>query len=203
VSDRSGVGLVELAVLQTLEALTAGRPRAHVSSARAVAGIEERIGLGPTYGYELLADLTRPWMIPIRTVSGLGNFGDRDCPEPSEPPYTVCRQSREIGRIVITDVPVPEAAADRPVPPDRRGWTGWEPKFDRPMHLMIETLPAQTTTPDAARAIANRAKARAGTAPIRNWPATHPCRSPRYVTCPPTTRFASAWSWSRARTRRP
>jgi hypothetical protein len=63
VSDRSGAGLVELAVLQTLEALTAGRPRAHVSSARAVAGIEERIGLGPKYGYELLADLARPWMV--------------------------------------------------------------------------------------------------------------------------------------------
>ncbi len=254
-SDRSGAGLVELAVLQTLEALTAGRPRAHVSSARAVAGIEERIGLGPTYGYELLADLTRPWMIPIRTVSGLGNFGDRDCPEPSEPPYTVCRQShagqlildaearrlapvpvglingtsyrggtqpplepfrvlaalrrlldqprmtnadlvravgppysvtgcaitgdldalikgrdaviRQTGRIVITDVPVPELAADRPVPPDRRGWTGWEPRFDRPVHLMIETLPAQTTTSDAARSIADRATA-------RRWHRSHP-----------------------------
>ena len=85
-SDRSGAGLVELAVLQTLEALTAGRPRAHVSSARAVAGIEERIGLGPTYGYKLLADLARPWRIQVRTVSGLGNFGSRDFPEPLHQP---------------------------------------------------------------------------------------------------------------------
>ncbi len=254
-SDRSGAGLVELAVLQTLEALTAGRPRAHVSSARAVAGIEERIGLGPKYGYDLLADLARPWMIPVRTVSWLGNFGDRDFPEPSEPPYTVCRQShvgqlildaearrlapvpvglingtsyrggtqpplepfrvlatvrrlldhprmtnadllravgppcsvtgcditgdldalvkgrrtaiRQTGRITITGVPVPELAADRPVPPGRRGWTGWEPPFDRPVHLMIESLPAQTPVPDAARAIAERAKA-------RRWHGSHP-----------------------------
>jgi len=255
VSDRSGAGLVELAVLQTLEALTAGRPRAHVSSARAVAGIEERIGLGPRYGYQLLLDLARPWMIPVRTVSGLGNFGSQDFPEPSEPPYTVCRQShagqlildaearrlapvpvglingtsyrggtqpplepfrvlaalrrlldhpritnadllravgapysaagcditgdldalikgrraviRETGRIIMTGVPVPELAAERPVPPGRRGWTGGEPPFDRPVHLMIESLPAQTSTFDAARAIADRARA-------RRWHGSHP-----------------------------
>ena len=74
---------------------------------------------------------------------------------------------RQTGRIVITDVPVPELGADRPIPPDRRGWTGWEPRFDHPVHLMIETLPAQTTTPDAARAIADRATA-------RRWHRSHP-----------------------------
>jgi hypothetical protein len=37
-SDRSGVGLTGLAVLETLEALTAGRPRAYVTSAEAVSG---------------------------------------------------------------------------------------------------------------------------------------------------------------------
>ena len=41
-SDRSGVGLASLAVLETLETLTAGRPRAYVTSAEAVAGIEKR-----------------------------------------------------------------------------------------------------------------------------------------------------------------
>jgi hypothetical protein len=255
VSDRSGVGLAELAVLQTLEALTVGRPQAHVSSARAVAGIEERIGLGPKYGYDLLADLARPWMIPIRTVSGLGNFGDREFPEPSEPPYTQCRQSHvgqlildaearrlapvpvgvingtsyrggtqpplepfrvlaalrrlldhprmanadliravglpysvtgcditgdldalikgrrtaicETGRITITGVPVAELAADRPVPPGSRGRTGWEAPFDRPVHLMIESLPARTLVSDVALAIADRAKA-------RRWHSSHP-----------------------------
>ena len=42
--DRSGAGLVGLAVLETLQAVTAGRPRAHAVSATALAGIEERIG---------------------------------------------------------------------------------------------------------------------------------------------------------------
>jgi hypothetical protein len=203
-------------------------------------------------------------MIPVRTVSGLGNFGSRDFPAASEPQYTLCRQSHagqlildaearrlapvpvglingtsyrggtqpplepfrvlaalrqlldrprmtsadllravgppysaagcditgdmdalirgrrtpisQTGRIIITGVPVPEPAADRPVsepaadPPGRRGWrvgAGVPPPFDRPVHLMIESLPAQTPTPDAARAIADRATA-------RRWHGSHP-----------------------------
>lgn len=248
-SDRSGTGLVELAVLQALEALTAGRPQAHVTSARVLTEIEERVGLGPRYAYQVLADLSRPWTVPVRTVSGRGNFGDQDFPEPSEPPYTQCRQSQagqlvldaeagrlapvpvglingttyrggtqpplepfrvlaalrlllddprvsaadllrvvgppysvtgcdltgdldalargrrtaicQTGRITITGVPVPDPAEDPPVPPDKRGWTGREtPLPPRPVHLMIESLPAKTTINDAARAIAQRAEQR-------------------------------------------
>ena len=69
-SDRSGVGLAGLAVLETLEALTAGRPRAYVTSAEAVPGIEERTGLRPRYGYKVLTDLVRPWIMPVRLVAG-------------------------------------------------------------------------------------------------------------------------------------
>jgi hypothetical protein len=43
-SDRSGVGLAGLAVLETLEALTAGRPRAYVTSAEAVSGTRNAPG---------------------------------------------------------------------------------------------------------------------------------------------------------------
>ena len=263
-SDRTGVGLVELTVLRTLEDLTAGRPRAYVPSAGAVAGIEERIGLGPRYGYDLLADLARPWAVPVRMVSGLGNFGNRDFPEPAGPRYTKCRQShvgqlvldaearrqapvpiglingttyrggtqpplepfrvlsalrrlledtrvsdaellrivgppfsvtgcditsdldalmkgrwtavRQTGRITITGVSVPSAVADRPVPPERRGWTGREPLLHRPVHLMIESLSAETTTPDAANAIASRAEA-------RRWHGSHP-QLARHTTLP-------------------
>jgi hypothetical protein len=57
-TDRSGCGLVELPLLQTLEDLTADRPGMHVKSARALAGIEGRIGLGPQYGYQVLIDLS-------------------------------------------------------------------------------------------------------------------------------------------------
>jgi hypothetical protein len=81
VSDRTGSGLVELAVLETMSAATAGRPRAHVDCTEAVASIEERIGLGPRYGYEVLLDLARPWIVPVPLVSVAGSKGDRVFPE--------------------------------------------------------------------------------------------------------------------------
>jgi hypothetical protein len=99
-TDRSGCGLVELTVLQSLEALTAGRPRAFVISARAVAAIEERIGLGPRYGYQVLLDLARPWMIAVRLVSGRGNFGGRGFDPPAADRYTESRPSR-VGQLVL------------------------------------------------------------------------------------------------------
>ena len=99
-TDRSGCGLVELTVLQSLETLTAGRPRAHVISARAVAGIEERIGLGPQYGYQVLLDLARPWTIAVRLVSGRGNLGSRGFDPPAADRYTESRQSR-VGQLVL------------------------------------------------------------------------------------------------------
>jgi hypothetical protein len=98
--DRSGVGLVELAVLETLGALVGGRPRAYVQTAAVVAGTEERIGLGPRYGYEVLTDLVRPWIMPIRLVAGQGNFGDRSSPDSAEPEYTSCRPSH-VGQLVL------------------------------------------------------------------------------------------------------
>jgi hypothetical protein len=100
VSDRTGSGLVELAILETLSAATGGRPQAHVVSTKAVAGIEERIGLGPRYGYEVLLDLARPWIVPMPTVSVAGNKGDRDFPEAAGPEYTECRPSHT-GQLVL------------------------------------------------------------------------------------------------------
>ena len=252
-SDRSGVGLVGLAVLETLEALTAGRPRAYVTSAEAASGIEERTGLRPRYGYEVLTDLVRPWIMPVRLVAGWGNFGDRSSPDLAEPEYTRCRPShvgqlvlnaeahrlapvpvglingtaygggaqpplepfrvlaalarlledrrvtdaevlrivgppdpvtgcdmtgdldalmkgrrtaiRQTGRITITGIPVPAPAADTALPPDRRGWTGDEvsSRPSRPVHLIIESLPARTSPLDACQAITKQAQSRGWT----------------------------------------
>lgn len=46
-SDRSGVGLVEVAILESLEALRASAGAPHVKCSRVVAAAEERIGLAP------------------------------------------------------------------------------------------------------------------------------------------------------------
>ena len=110
-SDRSGCSLVELAVLEALDVMIAGRPRAYIPSAKALAGIEERIGLGPRYAYELLLDLARPWAIPVRTVAVAGNGGGRNFRSPAEPDYTECRPSHA-GRLVLDA----EAHRRAPVP---------------------------------------------------------------------------------------
>jgi hypothetical protein len=47
-SDRSGCSLIELTVLGVLDGKLAGRPRAHVQSAKVLDGLEESIGCMPT-----------------------------------------------------------------------------------------------------------------------------------------------------------
>ena len=110
-SERSGCAPVDLAVLGALEAATASRPRSYVRSARVLAGIEERIGLGPRYAYEVLLDLARPWVIPVRTVVAMGNIGDRSFPAAAGPGYTECRPSYA-GQLVLDA----EATRQAPVP---------------------------------------------------------------------------------------
>jgi hypothetical protein len=110
-SDRSGCSLIELTMLDVLDDKTAGRPRAHVQSAKALNGIDDRIGLGPRYAYEPLLDLARPWITPVPLVAVEGNPGDRSGNSSADPEYTRCRPSRT-GRLVL------EAEAHRlaPVP---------------------------------------------------------------------------------------
>jgi hypothetical protein len=97
--DRSGTGLVELAVLEAVDTLVAGRPRAFIRSAKVLALLEENIGLGPRYGYGILVDLARPWTIPVRLISPQGNFGDRIFPAAGAG-YTECRVTHA-GQVVL------------------------------------------------------------------------------------------------------
>jgi hypothetical protein len=99
-TNRSGCSLVELTVLDVLDAMIARRPRAHAESAKVLAGIEDRIGLGPRYGYELLLDLARPWITPVPLVAVEGNAGDGSGHPAADPEYTRCRPSRA-GQLVL------------------------------------------------------------------------------------------------------
>jgi hypothetical protein len=111
VSERTGCTFIELAVLESLDAATGGRSRAYARSAKVLAGIEERSGLGPIYSYELLLDLARPWIIPVATVAVQGNKGDRSFPMAAGPGYTECRPS-QVGQLVL----MAEAHRLAPVP---------------------------------------------------------------------------------------
>jgi hypothetical protein len=93
-SERTGLGVVEVAVLEALE--TKGFRRCD----RAVAEVEERIGLAPGYAYDVLVDLARPWTMPVHLVDGQGNFGSRGDDPPADFRYTEARIS-PAGRVAL------------------------------------------------------------------------------------------------------
>jgi DNA gyrase/topoisomerase IV subunit A len=84
-SERTGLGVVEIALLEALE--TSGFLRCD----KALASVEERIGLAPGYAYEVLVDLARPWTMPVNLVQGQGNFGSRGNDPPANFRYTEAR----------------------------------------------------------------------------------------------------------------
>lgn len=76
-SERSGVGLVECAILEALDALGAQPGQPHRPNGTVLAAVEDLIGLAPGYAYEVLLDLGRAWTMPVSLISPCGNFGGR------------------------------------------------------------------------------------------------------------------------------
>ncbi len=92
-SERTGLGIVEVCILEALDGV-GGRPdRDHVLSAKVLKVVEDKIGLAPGYSYQVLADLTRRWMLPVPLVEPLGCFGTQDGDPPSPWDYTRARLS--------------------------------------------------------------------------------------------------------------
>ncbi len=56
-TERTGLGLVEVTILDALDVAGGESGGRHSRSARVLSLVEERIGLAPGYGYEVLIDL--------------------------------------------------------------------------------------------------------------------------------------------------
>jgi hypothetical protein len=98
--QRSGVGLVELAILEALDARPArpgGRP---VPCEKVLAALEGELGLARGYAYQVLIDLAQPWKVPLPLVEGIGNFGGRGNDPPASPRYTEARLS-PVGQVAL------------------------------------------------------------------------------------------------------
>lgn len=93
VSERTGIGLVDAAVLDALGTLGARPDRGFMRCSRVLAFLRERIGLAPEHGYGVLLDLALPWKIPVPLVSGQGNMGAAPGDQPAGPDETRCRLS--------------------------------------------------------------------------------------------------------------
>jgi hypothetical protein len=109
VTDRSGVGPIDLAVLAAIETCGTGRPDRYAVGSDVLSLIEERTGLGPRYAHNVLLDLARRWMIAVPVIEG--NIGARQRPGDSQPQYIQCRASCA-GQAVLDA----EARRSAPVP---------------------------------------------------------------------------------------
>jgi len=126
VTDRSGCGLAELTIVQAVAALSTGSDEA--ASARVLDEVDRRIGLGPSYAYPMVCDLTKPWVIPAPLLAISGNAGDRTFPQPAEPVHTECRLSR-VGEVVVAA----EAGTIAPVPAGLINGTWWRGAAQPPL----------------------------------------------------------------------
>jgi DNA gyrase subunit A len=109
--ERTGVGLVECAILEALDSLGAQPRRGYRRNARVLAAVGDRVGLAPGYAYEVLLDLARPWTMPLSLIDGQGNYGSRGNDPAANPPYTESRLSA-VGQIALAA----ERADMAPVP---------------------------------------------------------------------------------------
>ena len=109
--ERSGLGQVEVAILESLDNLGARPDRGHFGCAKVLAAVEKRIGLAPGYAYQVLIDLALPWKVPVPLVDGRGNFGSRGSDPAANPRYTEARLS-PAGQVALAA----ERGAIAPVP---------------------------------------------------------------------------------------
>jgi hypothetical protein len=110
VTERSGIGPVELSVLRAVEAKAAHGPDGYMRCADVLPVIEQHTGIGPRYAFDILLDLARPWVITVPLITVQGHMGSRDHPAPG-PQYAECRPS-PAGQAVLDA----EVASLPPVP---------------------------------------------------------------------------------------
>jgi hypothetical protein len=100
VGDRSGLGLIDVAVLEALRGRSARRGRGFRRSSTVLTALAQATGLAQGYGYEFLVDLAQPWKTPVPLVDGQGNFGSQGNDPPASPRYTEARLSAA-GQVVL------------------------------------------------------------------------------------------------------
>ena len=93
-TDRTGLGVVEISVLEALDELGARPELPYVKCARVLQLLTDEHGVSPRYGYDALCSLARPWLVHLPLVDFHGNLGSADeADRPANPRYTEARLS--------------------------------------------------------------------------------------------------------------
>jgi hypothetical protein len=89
-SAATGLGLLDLAILEACDAVGAGSSSPYVISTRVLDAVWESTGIGRRTVYEPLCDLARPWVNHLALIDFHGNYGSTSF-GPASPRYTECR----------------------------------------------------------------------------------------------------------------
>lgn len=92
-SERSGVGVVELAILEALDSLGARPGRGYRQCEQVLAVVEDTSAVPRGYGYQVLVDTARDWLTQVPLIDPQGNFGSQGNDPPASPRYTEARLS--------------------------------------------------------------------------------------------------------------
>jgi hypothetical protein len=91
VSAATGLGLLDLAILDACDRLGAVSDRPHTKTQRVLDLVHARTGIGPRTAFEPLCDMARPWVSHLRLIDFHGNVGSPAGYGPASPRYTECR----------------------------------------------------------------------------------------------------------------
>jgi DNA gyrase subunit A len=91
-SAATGLGLLDLSILEAIEAAGAQHDRPYLKTQRVLDVLCERTGIAPNQAYESLCDLARPYAVHLQLVDFHGNYGSPDF-GPASARYTECRLS--------------------------------------------------------------------------------------------------------------
>lgn len=89
-SDATGLGLLDVLLLESFDAAGARPERPHVKSLRTLDVLEFEHGIAPDIGYRAMCELARPDRQHLRLVDFLGNHGSADF-GPASPRFTESR----------------------------------------------------------------------------------------------------------------
>ncbi len=78
--ERSGLGLVDMALLSSIERHGSLPNQPHTKCATVIFSLDQEVGLAPVYAYLALCDLAKPWIVNPTLVNFHGELGTRDKP---------------------------------------------------------------------------------------------------------------------------